>query len=151
MSLLQRIDPFRDPVSLRDAFNSLLEGSFVRPGLLGSLGEEGPMALPLDISETAEEFLVKASLPGVKPENVEISVHDDQLMIKAETKFEEEKKEKNWIMRERRIGTFHRVVRLGSPIQTEKAVARFESGVLTLTLPKSEVAKPKRIKLEGVK
>jgi HSP20 family protein len=151
MSLLQRIDPFRDPVSLRDAFNSLLEGSFVRPGLLGSLGEEGPMALPLDISETAEEFLVKASLPGVKPENVEISVHDDQLMIKAETKFEEEKKEKNWIMRERRIGTFHRVVRLGSPIQTEKAVARFENGVLTLTLPKSEVAKPKRIKLEGVK
>ncbi|MBX7106623.1 MAG: Hsp20/alpha crystallin family protein [Gemmataceae bacterium] len=151
MTRLQKFEPFREMMSLRDAFNSLVEGSFVRPGMLAMpAAEEGVAPLPLDISETPEEYVVKASLPGVKPEDVEVSVHDDLLTIRGETKFEEEKKEKNWVMRERRAGMTQRTVRLASPVRTEKAVARFENGVLTLALPKTEVTPPRKIKVEPV-
>lgn len=148
MSRLQRYDPFREMTSLRDAFNSLLEGSFVRPGLIPETSGQEGMILPLDINETPEAFVVTASLPGYKPGDVDVTVDDDLLTIRAEMKVEEEKKEKNYILRERREGSCQRSVRLGCPVEADKAVAKFENGVLNLTLPKTEVAKPKKIRLE---
>jgi HSP20 family protein len=144
---IERWDPFREAVSLRDAMNSLLQESFIRPGNL--LAQEGTAALPLDISETEDHYVVKASLPGVKPEDVQITVHGDTLTIRGESKAEEEKKGQTWHLRERRFGSFQRSVTLATPINSDQAQANFDHGVLTLTLPKSEQAKPRQIKIGG--
>jgi len=143
---IERWDPFREAISLRDAMNSLLQESFVRPG---GMGQNSQGTLPLDITETENEFVVKASLPGVKPEDVQITVHGDTLTIRGETKAEEEKKGEQWHLRERRYGAFQRSVVLATPVNSDQAQAHYENGVLTLTLPKSEAAKPRQIKVGG--
>jgi len=142
---LERWEPLREAVSLRDAMNSLFQDSFVRPGANSGNGT----TLPLDVSENENEFLVHASLPGLKPEEVQITVHGDTLTIRGETKAQDEQKENNWLIRERRFGSFQRSVAFHAPINAEKAVAQFDHGVLTLTLPKAEEAKPKQIKIGG--
>lgn len=145
---VERWDPFREVVSLRDAMNSLLQESFVRPGGPGG-GTPGSLALPLDVAETEHEYVVRASLPGVKPEDVHITVHGDTLSIRGETRPDEEKQGETWHLRERRQGSFQRTIGLGAPVNTERANARFDHGVLTLTLPKAEEAKPKQIKINA--
>ncbi|RUL84939.1 Hsp20/alpha crystallin family protein [Tautonia sociabilis] len=143
---IERWDPFREMVSLRDAFNTLLQESFVRPDSL-SRGEAAALPMPLDISETAEAFVVRASLPGIKPEDVQISVHGDTLTIQGETKSQEERQGETWHLRERRHGVFRRTVTLSVPVDADRASAEHENGVLTLTLPKAESARPKQIKV----
>jgi len=142
---IERWDPFREAVSLGDAMNLLFRESFVRPS--SGTGQSGLATLPLDVSENENEFVVKASLPGVKPEDVQITVHGDTLTIRAETKAEEEKKGERWHLRERRSGSFQRSLSLATPVNSDKAQAQFEHGVLTLVLPKSEQAKPRQIKV----
>ena len=127
--------------------NSLLQESFVRPGALQ--GDGNPAMLPLDISENENEFIVKASLSGIRPEDVDITVHGDTLTIRGEMKDEKEKKGEQYHLRERRYGVFQRTVRLSAPVRSDQARADFENGVLTLTLPKVEEAKPKQIKIGG--
>jgi len=144
---IERWDPFREAVSLRDAMNSLLQESFVRP--TGMLAQNGSASLPLDVSETEDAFVVKASLPGIRPEDVQITVHGDTLTIRGESKAEEEKKGEHWHIRERHFGAFQRSVSLATPVDSDQAQAGFEHGVLTLTLPKSEAAKPRQIKIGG--
>lgn len=144
---VERWDPFREAVSLRDAMNTLFQESFVRPGGVSSQG--GYAALPLDVCETENEFVVKAALPGVKPDEVQITVHGDTLTIRGESKSEEDKQGEHWHLRERRFGVFQRSVVLATPVNSEKAQARYEDGVLTLSLPKSESAKPRQIKING--
>ena len=144
---IERWDPFREAISLRDAMNSLLQESFVRPG--GLQGQDGHGTLPLDVVEMEDEFVVKASLPGVKPEDVQITVHGDTLTIRGESKAEQEKKGEQWHLRERRFGSFQRSVALSTPVDSDRAQAHYEHGVLTLTLPKSEAAKPRQIKVTG--
>jgi HSP20 family protein len=146
---IERWDPFREAVSLRDAVNSLFQESFVRPSNGGGTG--GFATLPLDVSENENEFVVKGSLPGVKPEDVQITVHGDTLTIQGERESAEEKKGERWHLRERRFGSFQRSISLATPLDSDKAQAQFENGVLTLTLPKSESAKPRQIKVGGVK
>lgn len=144
---IERWDPFREMVSLGDAFNTLLRESFVRPGTVP--GSASALALPLDVVEDENAFVVKASLPGLKPEDVQITVHGDTLTIRGETQSEEEKKGETWHLRERRSGSFQRSLTLNTPIDSDKADAQFADGVLTLTLPKSEQAKPRQIKVSG--
>ncbi len=138
-------NPFQEAISLREAMNSLLQDSFVRPG--GAPAQASHTPLALDVSETEHEFVVKASLPGVKPDDVQITVHGDTLTIRGESKADEERKGEHWHLRERRLGTFQRAVSLATPVNSEKAQAQFEHGVLTLTLPKAESAKPRQIKI----
>jgi len=142
---IERWDPFRDVISLRDAMNSLLQESFVRPVGLGG----GAAPVPLDVRETEDGFVVHASLPGVRPDDVQITVHGDTLTIRGESKADEEKKGETWHLRERRFGSFQRSLTLNAPIDADKAQARFEHGILTLTLPRSERARPKQIKIGG--
>jgi HSP20 family protein len=141
---IERWDPFREAVSLSDAFSHLLRDSFVRPG---TLMQGASASLPLDVIENENEFVVKASLPGLKPEEVQITIHGDTLTIRGETKADEEKKGETWHLRERRYGAFQRSVSLAVPLDSDKAAASFEHGVLTLTLPKAEQAKPRQIKV----
>lgn len=143
---IERWDPFREAISLRDAMDSLLQESFIRPATLQG---HGGATLPLDVSETEDEFVVRASVPGMKPDDVQITVRGDTLTIRGESKAEEEKKGSHWHLRERRYGAFQRSVTLGTPVESDKARARYEHGVLTLTLPKAEQAKPRQIKVEG--
>lgn len=138
-------DPLREAVSLRDAMNSLLQESFVRPG--NTHAQTGGFSLPLDVAENENDFVVKASLPGVKPEDVQITIQGDSLTVRGESKTEQDKKGERWHLRERRLGAFQRSLSLGTPVDSEKAHADFEHGVLTLTLPKAEASKPRQIKI----
>ena len=143
---IERWDPFREAVSLNDAMNALFRESFIRPSNVAG-GQGGPGLLPLDVTETENEFVVKASLPGLKPEDVQITVHGETLTIRGESRAEEEKKGQRWHLRERRFGQFQRSLALTTPVDPDKAQATFEHGVLTLTLPKSEQARPRQIKI----
>ncbi len=142
-----RWEPFRDVLTLRDAMDRLFEESFVRPRA-GWLGAPGLGRLDLDIYETKDDLVVKAAVPGVRPEDVDITVTGDTLTIKGETKEETETKKGNYYRKERRYGQFARSVSLPVAVKSDKAEARFKDGVLTLTLPKAEEAKPRVIKIK---
>ncbi|NTU65660.1 MAG: Hsp20/alpha crystallin family protein [Chloroflexi bacterium] len=142
-----RWEPFNEMVSLRDAVNRLFEDSFIRPGAWPLPFEAGALSIPTDMIETKDNVIVKVSAPGVESEDIEISVVGDTLTIKGETKSEEHFEEASYIRKERRFGSFQRTLSLPASVASDKAKAEFENGVLTLTLPKAEEAKPKSIKI----
>jgi HSP20 family protein len=142
-----RWEPFSEMVSLRDAVNRLFEDSFIRPGAWPLPFDGGSFSVPTDMIETKDNVVVKMSAPGVKPEDIDISVVGDTLTIKGETKSEEQFEEGSYIRKERRVGSFQRTLSLPASVASDKAKAEFEHGVLTLTLPKAEEAKPKSIKV----
>jgi HSP20 family protein len=142
-----RWEPFSEMTSLRDAMDRLFGDSFVRtPRLWSRVGE---WELPIDMHQTANDVIVKASLPGFKPEEVGVSISGDTLTIKGEHKEEEEIKEENYYYKERRYGNFSRSVLIPVQVKSAKAEAAFEDGILTLTLPKAEEIKPKQIKVKA--
>lgn len=143
-----RREPFSELLSLRDAMDRLFEESVVRPRNWIAPMFEG---LAVDMYETNEEVVVKASTPGVKPEDIDISVVGDTLTIKGEVKEESDVKKENFIRRERRYGSFSRSITLPTAVNVDKANADFENGVLKLTLPKSEEVKPKVIEVKPKK
>ena len=143
MTNLVRRDPFSEFRSTM--MNHLLEGGLSRPWR--SLASEEELEFPIEISETAVAIEVKASLPGVKPADVDISVQNGVLTIKADHKEEFDEQKKDYYRRELRYGFFHRSFALSAVVDVEKATATFENGILRLTLPKPEVAKPKQIKV----
>lgn len=147
MADLMRWDPLRDAMSLREAMDRLFEESFVRPFGGPRLRSEGTLAL--DVYETDNDIVVKASVPGVKPKDIDITVTGNTLTIKGETKEETEKEEGNYLYRERRYGNFQRTISLPVEVEADKADASFENGVLTLHLPKVEQAKPKQIAIKA--
>jgi HSP20 family protein len=104
--------------------------------------------LPIDMYQTAEDVVVKASLPGLKPEEVDISITCDTLTIKGEHKEEQEVKEENYLYKECRYGAYNRSVTIPALVKADKAEAVFENGILTLTLPKAEEVKPRQIKVK---
>jgi HSP20 family protein len=147
MANLVRWDPIRDMVSLREAMDRLVEDSFVRPrGWMAST--EGVGTLALDVFESDDDVTVRASIPGIKPDDIDISIKGDVLSIKGATREEKEEKTGNYHLRERRYGAFQRVINLPTSIKADKAEAEFENGVLTLTLPKVEEVKPKTITIK---
>jgi len=150
MSNLMRWEPFGDLISLREAMNRLFDESIVQPW--GALARAGwGEGLPVDMYETDEAVVVKAAMPGVKADDVDISVIGDSLTIRGEAKREEEVKKEHYVRRERYVGTFSRTLSLPARVVADKAEAVFEDGVLTLTLPKSEEVKPKAIKVRTKK
>ena len=148
MAHIVRWEPFRDLISLREAMDRLFEESFVRPRA-GWLTPFGAEALAVDMYETDEDVVVRTSVPGVKPEDIDITITGDTLTIKGETKTEEKVETANYIRQERRHGAFSRSLTLRTSIVPENAKAEFENGVLTLTLPKAEEVKPKTIKVKA--
>lgn len=149
---ITRWDPFRDMVTLREAMANLLEDSYVAPR---SMHAGAVSNLAVNVKETPDAFELTAALPGVKPEDVDISILGDTLRIQAETKEEREqtpgdgKEGGRWIVRERRYGMIQRVLTLPSQVKADQANARFEHGVLNLTLPKADEAKPRAIKINA--
>lgn len=145
-----RWDPWGDIVSLREAMNNLLEESFVRPQS-GAGGPGMTSSLALDVRETPEQFIVTASVPGVPPGDIDISVLGDTLRIRGQRaeESEEQGEGSRWLLRERRFGAFERTVSLPSVVEADRASADFADGVLTITLPKADVARPKSIPVSG--
>ena len=145
---IERWHPFTELMSLRQAMDRLFEDSFVHPSR--SLEALGEVAAPtLDVYQTPSEIVVKAALPGVKPEDVNIDITGDALTIKGESKAEQEVKREDYLYQERRYGAFSRSVVLPGGLKSDKAEATIEDGVLTLTIPKAEEVKPKAIKVKA--
>jgi len=142
MANVTRWDPFQDVLSLREAMNQLMEESFVRP----AAAQGGKNFVPaLDLSETGEGYLVEAALPGVKPEDVEITVENNVLTIKGETRQETDSKDRNFHRLERRFGSFQRTIGLPTSVKADAIHASLTNGVLRLEIPKAEEVKPRKI------
>jgi HSP20 family protein len=143
---LTRWDPMSDFVSLRQAMDSLLQDSFVRPIWREA---ERTVRPPLDVYSTDNAIVILAALPGVKPEDVDVTVEGDTVTIRGE--FKPPIENVDYAVQERAYGPFRRVVTLNVPVQADKAEASFKDGVLTLTLPKAEELKPRVIKVQAGK
>ena len=146
MRTVTRWEPVGELVSLREMMNKLFEDSFVRPPAWPADGA-GTRTLPIDLHETPDEFIVSASVPGVKPEELDITVTGDTLQLKGETKAESKTEEASYLRKERHYGSFYRELALPTEVQSGKAEATFDNGVLTVKLPKVDEVKPKRIKV----
>lgn len=141
---LERHDPYRGATTLRDQINRLFNESFGQVGDEGSLSTWAP---PVDIYETEHELVVKADLPDINPQDLDIRVENNILTIRGERKFEKKVEEKNYMRVERSYGSFSRSFALANSVNTEAIKAEHKNGVLTLTIPKREEAKPKQIKV----
>src|SRR5947209_3930883 len=119
---LERWDPFREMMTLRDAMDRLLQQGDMRPGQL--LSSMRPDAIPLDVVERYDAYLVKAALPGVKPEDVEVIIQGERLTIRAECRGDEEHSGDNWLVREQRYGRSQRSITLPSAVSSERAEAK---------------------------
>ena len=148
MSNLTRWEPERELMTLREAMDRLFDDAFTRPFSLSREGSSSSSPA-LDMYQTDNEVIVKASLPGIKAHEVQINVKGDVLTIRGETKQEEEQQERSWHIREHRWGAFERSVRLPTSVNSDQAQADFENGILTITLPKSERVKPKTITVKA--
>lgn len=139
-------DPIDSIVPLRDAMSRLLEQSVVPPRELFAFGR----GFPIDIYETDNDYVVEASLPGVKADQMQVTAVGDTLTIKAKTEHEEEKKEKGgtYVRRERYTGEIVRTVELPGTFNADKVEATYAHGVLTLRVPKAEEIKPKTISVK---
>jgi HSP20 family protein len=148
MSNLTRWEPMREMVTLREAMDQLFDDAFTRP--FGMTDGWHTSSMPaIDMYQTDSEVVVKASLPGMKADDVQINMTGDRLTIKGEMKQIDESKEKDYHIREQRWGAFERTVRLPIAVLSDKAKAEFEDGVLTVTLPKAEAVKPKLITIKA--
>ncbi len=146
MTSITRWDPFSD---LRTTMDRLFDEGFSRPWRLIPQSEAYEAAFPVEVSETESDLEVKAALPGVKPEEVEITVQNDVLTIKAEHKDTTEETKRDYYRREIRYGSFHRSMSLPVSVDSDKAEASYENGVLQLRLPKAEALRPRQIKVGG--
>jgi HSP20 family protein len=146
MMALTRWDPFGEMLSLRQALDRLFEESVVRPGMVSGMGAGG---FELDVFEKDDALEVKASLPGVKPEDVTITVEQNMLTIQAEMRKEWEEGEGRYHRRERRYGRFSRSILLPCEVESDRADAEFRDGVLTVRLPKVAQARTRRIEIRG--
>lgn len=144
--MLSRWDPFREMVQMRRTMDRLIENTL---GDQGEWGQTPEWALPLDVIEHEDQYLVKASLPGIKPEELEITFDKGMLTIRGTVKDESEKQEGQYHLRERRFGTFTRTISLPVTVKADNIQAHYEDGILTLSLPKAEEVKPRRIAINA--
>jgi len=150
---LTRWDPFGEMTSLRQAMDRLLAESFVDVGRArmpgGTMPTDVSGMVPIDMVEREDALVVTVSLPGVKPEEVDVSVHQNVLTIKGEMRRETDEGRGRYHLRERWQGSFNRQMMLPVEVSAEACDATFADGVLTITLPKSERAQAKRISVRS--
>lgn len=144
-----KYDPFRDLRSLQDEMNRLFSGTFSRGGSAQDEMMRGAWSPSVDISENKDQIVLEAELPGMKPEDVNISIENNVLTIHGERKFEKKDDSDNYHRVERSYGSFTRSFTLPPTVSSENAQAEFENGILRLTLAKREEAKPRRIEIKA--
>lgn len=139
--MITRWDPYREMISMRRAMDRLIDSS---------LGDELPASVPqwalaLDVLEDEDGYQVKATVPGVKPEDIDVTYDKGSLTIRGEIKDDSETVKGQYQLRERRFGVFSRTISLPTTIKAEAIEASYQDGILTLRLPKEEEVKPRRI------
>ncbi|HUF54096.1 MAG TPA: Hsp20/alpha crystallin family protein [Dehalococcoidia bacterium] len=146
MTQVVRWDPFAEFHGLRRAMDRLFDDF----GPARSVrGEQGELTFPVDIAENDSDIVVKAVLPGVKADDVEITVSEGVLTIRGESRTEETTDKENYHRREIRYGAFARSMPLPARVDQDQADAEFKDGLLTVRLPKAEDARPRSIKVKG--
>jgi HSP20 family protein len=143
---ITRWDPFRDLMSIHNEMNRLFGRTYG-----GDVGESsrGAWTPALDVHETQDKFVITMELPGVSPDDVDISVEDSTLVVRGERKFYREQDEESFLRIERRFGEFTRSLTLPSTADAESIQASFDQGVLTIEVPKKEEAKPRKISIKA--
>jgi HSP20 family protein len=144
MKTLARWEPFRGVTTLQDQINRLFNDAFERTNEQSSLSAWAPA---VDIYETEHELVVKADLPDVDPKDLDIRVENNILTLRGERKFEKKVNEENYLRVERSYGSFARSFTLANTVNPDAIKAEYHNGVLTLSIPKREEAKPKQIKV----
>jgi HSP20 family protein len=145
MSKITRWQPYNELVSMRREMDRLFDDFFASP-----LSVSEALSQPtVDMLQTDDDIIVKATMPGLDPEDLDIQITGDTLTLRGETKAEDEVTEAKYHMRERRYTSFSRSLRLPTLVVADKAEAEMKNGVLTLTLPKAEEVKPKAISVKA--
>ncbi|HEX9343905.1 MAG TPA: Hsp20/alpha crystallin family protein [Actinomycetota bacterium] len=145
---VMRWDPFRDLLSIQEEMNQLFNRAFGRSGgeAAGESGRTGRMWAPaIDISERKDAYVVTVEVPGVKQDDIDITLEDGLLTISGERKLTQESSDQQYHRVERRYGAFRRSITLPSQVRADAIEASFDNGVLEVVLPKAEEAKPKKI------
>lgn len=145
MTKIIKSDPFYDIISARDSMDRMLDNYFGR----SPLAFEGYGVVDLDMYQTDNDVVIEASIPGINPDDINISVAGEVLTIKGEVKQEKETKDADYHIKERRFGSFSRSITLPTQVVADKANAEFKNGILKLTLPKAEEVKPKTITVKA--
>ncbi len=143
--VLQRWDPFRDLRQMEDTMNRLWRGIGTTQDYRESAGDWNIL---MDVIQKKDEIDVKASIPGVNPENIDVTVEDGVLTIRAEKKTETETEDEKYLIRECATGSFYRALRLPDTVDAEKIESRYDNGVLTIVMPKAEEKKKKQIQVK---
>jgi HSP20 family protein len=146
MTIARRPSPFGELLSLRQAMDRLFEDSFVRPGNWGN-GDHDTFSLPLDVATSKDEVVIETALPGIQPDDVDITVENGTLTIRGESRSDRKSEDGDYVVREIRRGTFSRSVALPTGLEPDKAMATFDNGMLTLRIPRSEQVKPRQIRI----
>ncbi|RAQ95252.1 Hsp20/alpha crystallin family protein [Thermogemmatispora tikiterensis] len=142
MTTMVRFDPWREMMSLREAMDRLFEQTFVRP----FFGTPLSPSVPVNVYETDQGYQVQALLPGVKPEDIDLTVQENTLTIKARyPALVDEGKQVNWLLHEIGSGECVRSITFAKPIVADQIETHYEHGLLTITIPVSEASRPKRI------
>jgi HSP20 family protein len=149
MANITRLDPLGEMVSLRSAMDRLFEDSIVSPLSWRTIGGGETLTPPVDVHETGDEIVVTASLPGIKAEDLDITMTGQNLTLRGEFKSDDEVSRDQYLYRERRFGSFSRSLQLPVRVQGDKADATFTDGVLTLRIPKAEEVKPRQIRINA--
>lgn len=146
--VLTRWNPYNELRRMREDMDRLWGRHYLAAG-----GEEEMehWTVPLDVVEEGNNIVVHATVPGVEPDKIDVTLDENVLTIKGKTETEEERKEGEYLLRERRTGAFHRMLRLPGTVNTEKAKTDYENGVLTITFPKVEAKEAKHLKVTGKK
>ena len=149
MANIVRKDPFFELTSLRDRMNQLFNQAF---GGLETLGFEQPLTAPtflppVDISEDDHNITLKAEIPGVKVEDVGITLENNVLTLKGDRRFEKETNQENYHRIERSYGGFSRAFTIPTIVDEDKIRADYKDGILKIALPKKEQVKAKQIKI----
>ena len=147
MNAMTRWEPARDFLTLREAMDRLFEDSYVGRSSQRNGGTEHELRLPIEAYVTENEIVVRAAVPGLQPDQVEITIEGDSLTLRGE--FPRPVENVNYIFAERPWGRFSRTLQLNVPVQADKAEATFENGMLTLSLPKAEAVRPKTIRVKS--
>ena len=151
MATLTRWDPFREMMALRSTMDRMFDDSLQSMRMTTRENGETAFSLAVDVAEDENEYTVRASTPGIAEDEMDITIENNVLTIAGEFQSEVEKEGAQYLVRERRTGQFRRSLSLPATVDEEGITANFDSGVLTIHLPKAEVAKPKRIAIESHK
>ena len=146
MTMIRRWNPVREMVEMQRAMDRFFDETW-RNGN----GEDFASSLALDVTENDNAYAITANLPGMNPDDIEVTFHDGVLTISGETKREEEREGDRALVRERSYGKFTRSLRLPQPVDADAIDSSYDNGVLTLTLPKSAEAQPRRISVKSNK